>query len=325
MKLFVTGGAGYIGSVVVESLLERGDDVTIIDNLTTGHREAVPSGVKFVKGDIRDARLLGDILDPSYDAVLHFAAASVVSDSVRDPLSYYDNNVGGAVQLLRAMQQNDVSNIIFSSSAAVYGAPAALPIEEDFPCAPENPYGHTKLCIEWILESCRRAWNLNHISLRYFNAAGSTAVHGEDHRPESHLLPLVLDVALGRRESVTVFGDDYDTPDGTCVRDYIHVVDLADAHVRALEALQKGVSGSLNLGSEQPYSVLEIIRTVERVTGGRVNHSIGPKRAGDPPALLASSKKAETLIGWRKQHSSLEEIITTAYEWRVVNPHGYRS
>lgn len=325
MKLFVTGGAGYIGSVVVEALLGRGDDVTIIDNLSTGHRAAVPGGVEFVEGDIRDFRLLDSVLDSSFDAVVHFAAASVVAESVKNPLSYYDNNVGGAVQLLRAMKRHNITGIIFSSSAAVYGAPASLPIEEDLPCAPENPYGHTKLCIERILESCRSAWNLRHVSLRYFNAAGSTVAHGEDHRPESHLLPLVLDVALGRREGVTVFGDDYDTPDGTCVRDYIHVVDLAEAHVLALEALGGDFSGALNLGSEQPYSVLDIIRTVERVTGKPVAHTIGQKRQGDPPALLASSRKAEALLGWRKRHSSLEEIITSAYEWRLAHPDGYQT
>jgi UDP-glucose 4-epimerase len=323
MKLFVTGGAGYIGSVVVESLLQRGDEITVIDNLSTGHREAVPSGVKFIRGDIRDAEALERSLDPSFEAVLHFAAASVVGDSVKDPLLYYDNNVGGAVQLLHTMQKNGITNMIFSSSAAVYGAPAALPIEEGAACAPENPYGHTKLCIENILEACRSAWDLNYVALRYFNAAGSTASHGEDHRPESHLLPLVLDAALGRRESITVFGNDYDTPDGTCIRDYIHVIDLADAHVRALGALRQNFSGALNLGSEQPYSVLDIIRTVEKVTGNRVVHTIGPKRPGDPPALLASSRKAEDVTGWRKRHSDLEEIISSAYEWRLAHPRGY--
>ena len=273
MKLLVTGGAGYIGSVVAEALLARGHEVVVLDNLSTGHRDAVPSGARLVEGDVRDAAALARAIDQNTDAVLHFAASSVVAESVQRPLDYFDNNIGGAVALLRAMESAGIKRIVFSSTAAVYGAPSVLPIEENAPCAPENPYGWSKLAIERALEASRVAWGLSYVALRYFNAAGATASRGEDHRPESHLIPIVLDAALGTRISVTVFGDDYETRDGTCLRDYIHVADLADAHVRALDAMANGFSGSLNLGSETGFTVLEVIRAVERVTGRKPDPS----------------------------------------------------
>jgi UDP-glucose 4-epimerase len=323
MKLCVTGGAGYIGSIVVERLLTRGDEVTIVDNLSTGHRDAVPEGCRFVEGDIRSETVLEEAFSAGTDAVVHFAASSIVSDSVKKPLDYFDNNVYGAITLLKAIKKHGVGGIIFSSSAAVYGSPAALPIEETAPLMPDSPYGTTKMVIERILESCGVAWGLNHFSLRYFNAGGGTASRGEDHRPESHLIPIVLEVALGKRDRLQVFGDDYDTPDGTCVRDYIHVVDLAEAHILALDALGKDVSGALNLGSEKPHSVLEVIRTAEKITGSSIPFNVTIRRPGDPPALLASSKRAESLLGWKKTHSTLEEIISTAYQWRLAHANGY--
>ncbi len=325
MKLCVTGGAGYIGSVVIEKLLEKGHDILIIDNLSTGHRDAIPENCRFVDGDIRDESVLNNAFSGPVDAVLHFAAKSVIPDSVARPLDYFDNNIGGTVSLLKAMRDHDVKRFVFSSSAAVYGTPERLPIEETDPCNPQNPYGQTKLMIERILEYCRSAWGLGYVSLRYFNAAGSSERFGEDHRPESHLLPIVLDVALGRREELVVYGDDYDTPDGTCTRDYIHVLDLAEAHVLAMDACEKGFSGPLNLGSDEPHSVLDVVKAVERVTGRKVTYRVGKRRPGDPPALLASSKRAGEVLGWRKQHSTLDEIIRSAFDWRMKHPLGYDS
>ncbi len=323
MRLCVTGGAGYIGSVVAQSLIERGHNVTVMDNLTTGHKCAIPEGSRFVEGDIRDRRVVEKAFEAGIDAVLHFAALSVVADSSEHPLEYFDNNVGGTLSLLQAMEHAGVTRFIFSSSAAVYGEPEQLPIEESAPCNPTNPYGDTKLSVERMLASSRGAWGLRFASLRYFNAGGSTKVHGEHHDPESHLIPIVLDVALGRRKSLTIFGDDYDTRDGTCLRDYIHVRDLAEAHVLALEALEKDFSGVLNLGSEKGSTVLDIIETVEKVTGKTVAREVGPRRQGDPAALLASSKRAEQALGWRKTCSSLEEIVRSAWEWRQSHPDGY--
>ncbi len=323
MKLFVTGGAGYIGSVVTERLLSGGREVAVFDNLSTGHKQALPVESIFYEGDIRNQAQLEHALAPDTDAVIHFAASSVVAESVERPLSYFDNNVAGTVCLLQVMRDRGVKKIVFSSSAAVYGSPTRLPIEETAACSPENPYGMTKLFIERIFESCARAWGLKYAALRYFNAAGSTQTRGEDHRPESHLLPLILDAALGRRAKLTIYGEDYETEDGTCVRDYIHVIDLAEAHILALNAVEDGFSGALNLGSEKPHSVLEVVKTSEKITGKSIKYDIGPRRPGDPPALLASSRKAQELLGWQKKHSSLEEIISSAYKWRVDHPDGY--
>lgn len=323
MKLCITGGAGYIGSVVIERLLQEKHEITVIDNLTTGHKEAVPDSCRFIEGDIRDRAVLDEAFSQPVDAVLHFAAKSIVSESVAHPLDYFNNNINGALALLEAMRDRSVKHFIFSSSAAVYGSPQRLPIVETDPCRPENPYGHTKLTIETMLACSRTAWGLAHVSLRYFNAAGGSALCGEDHSPESHLLPLVLDVALGRKDMLTVYGDDYDTPDGTCTRDYIHVLDLAEAHVLALQHCMGGYFGVFNLGSDRPHTVLDVVKAVERVTGKDVPYEIGPRRPGDPPVLLASSKQAEEVLGWRKRHSTLEEIIQSAYDWRMKHPKGY--
>jgi UDP-glucose 4-epimerase len=323
VKLVVTGGAGYVGSVVAEALVARGHETIVFDNLSTGHRGAVPPGARWVEGDIRDAAALSAVLDAKTDAVLHFAASSVVAESVERPLDYFDNNVGGTLSLLQAMHATGVRRLVFSSTAAVYGAPSSLPIEETAPCAPENPYGWTKLAIERMLDASRVAWGLSYVALRYFNAAGATATLGEDHRPESHLIPIVLDAALGRRASVTVFGDDYDTRDGTCLRDYVHVSDLAEAHVLALDAMANGFSGALNLGSEVGFTVLEVIRAVGRVTGRKVRYDVGPRRPGDPPALVASSRHAANSLGWTRRASDLEEIVRSAHAWRTTHPGGY--
>ncbi len=323
MKLCVTGGAGYVGSVVAERLVADGHEVTVVDNLSTGHRAAVPAGCRLVEADVRDAAAVERALGSSTDAVLHFAAFSLVADSVKRPLDYFDNNVGGTISLLRAMGAAGVGRIVFSSTAAVYGAPPMLPIEETAPCAPENPYGWSKLAVERILDASRVATGLGYVALRYFNAAGASDVLGEDHRPESHLIPIVLDTAIGVRDRVTVFGDDYDTPDGTCLRDYVHVVDLADAHVRALDAMERGFCGSLNLGSATGFTVMDVIRECERVTGRKIAHEIGPRRPGDPPALVASSARAESILGWTRRSSALSEIVRSAHAWRCAHPGGY--
>jgi UDP-glucose 4-epimerase len=325
VKLCVTGGAGYVGSVAADRLARDGHEVVVLDNLSTGHRDAVPPGCRFVEGDVRDDSALSRALAGGIEAVLHFAASSVVAESMRRPLDYFDNNVYGTMRLLRAMESHRVQRLVFSSSAAVYGAPAALPIDEDAACRPGSPYGWSKLAVEWMLEAARASGRLAYVSLRYFNAGGASGELGEDHRPESHLIPIVLEAALGLRERVTVFGSDYPTRDGTCVRDYIHVSDLADAHVRALGAMATGFSGALNLGSESGFTVREVIAATERVTGRRVAVIDGPRRPGDPPALVASSRRAETTLGWRRRQSALEEIIGSAFEWRRAHPRGYRA
>ena len=323
MKLCVTGGAGYIGSVVAQQLVDEGHDVTIVDNLTTGHRSAIPEGVRFVEGDVRDRRVLREAFATGIEGVLHFAALSIVPDSVKRPLDYFDNNVGGSIQILESMRAMNIHRFVFSSTAAVYGEPDELPISESAPTTPTNPYGQSKLFVEKILESSRLAWGLHYVALRYFNAAGSTDKHGEHHDPETHLIPIVLDVAEGRRDKLTIFGDDYDTPDGTCLRDYIHVTDLATAHVLALGAMNEGFSGSLNLGSAEGFTVKEVMETVERVTGKPVAHEIGPRRPGDPHALLAASAKAEKTLSWQRTCSTLAQIIQSAHDWRLANPEGY--
>jgi UDP-glucose 4-epimerase len=323
MRLCVTGGAGYIGSVVAARLVELGHDVVIVDSLVTGHRNALPSGGRFVCGDIGDRRLLGKVLGAGVDAVLHFAALSVVEESVAHPLDYYSNNIGGSIELLRSMKQHGVNRIVFSSSAAVYGNPERLPIEETAVCRPTTPYGISKTVVESILGSCHSAWGLRHVSLRYFNAGGSTKSHGEHHEKESHLIPIVLDVASGQREKLTIFGNDYDTPDGTCIRDFIHVSDLATAHILAIDAMDRGFSGPVNLGSDRGFSVMEVVEAAERITGRKIPHLIGPRRPGDPPALQASSAKAEQVLGWKRSCSSLDQIIRSAYDWRREHPNGY--
>ena len=324
MRILVTGGAGYIGSVVTEYLLDGGHRVVVVDDLSTGHRDAVDKRAEFVKQDLLDAEPIEEILADDIDAVCHFAAFSCVGESMTNPVKYYRNNIGGAVALLDSMKRAGVRFFLFSSTAAVYGEPSEIPITEDSRLNPVNPYGNTKYAIERLLEDCSSAWGLKSLSLRYFNAAGASELHGEDHRPESHLIPLVLDAVEGKRDELVVFGDDYPTEDGTCIRDYIHVRDLATAHILGLEKLADGYSGALNLGSGRGFSVLEIIEAASRVTGEKVPYRIGKRRTGDPVSLVASSEKAASVLGWKRAFPEIEKIIEDAYSWRKRFPKGYR-
>nr|WP_155073418.1 UDP-glucose 4-epimerase GalE [Streptomyces taklimakanensis] len=320
----VTGGAGYVGSVVAAHLLEAGHRVTVLDDLSTGFREAVPAGAEFVEGRVQDAaRLLdgppaagGD--GPAYDAVLHFAASSQVGESVVRPEKYWSNNVGGTMALLDAMRGAGVRTLVFSSTAATYGEPEEVPIPEDAPTAPTNPYGASKLAVDHMIAGECAAHGLAAVSLRYFNVAGayrgpSGTVLGERHDPESHLIPLVLDVALGRREAISVYGDDYPTPDGTCVRDYIHVADLAEAHLLALVAAEAGEHLVCNLGNGNGFSVREVIRTVREVTGHPIPEKVAPRRGGDPAFLVASADRARRRLGWRPSRPELKDIVADAW------------
>ncbi|MDZ7860180.1 MAG: UDP-glucose 4-epimerase GalE [Candidatus Krumholzibacteriota bacterium] len=324
MRILVTGGAGYIGSVVSEYLLDEGHQVIIVDDLSTGHRDAVDKRAEFFELNLFDSESLEDILADGIEAVCHFAAFSRVGESMTNPLKYYGNNVCGAISLLDSMKRAGVRLFLFSSTAAVYGEPEIIPITEDSGLNPVNPYGNTKLAVERLLEDCSSAWGLKPLSLRYFNAAGATELHGEDHNPESHLIPLVLDVVEGKREELIVFGDDYPTEDGTCIRDYIHVKDLATAHVLGLEKLSEGYSGALNLGGGRGVSVLEIVKAVSKVTGKRVNYRVGARRKGDPVSLVASSERAYSVLGWKRLFSEIENIIEDASNWRKNFSEGYR-
>ncbi|KPV44337.1 UDP-glucose 4-epimerase GalE [Alicyclobacillus ferrooxydans] len=329
MSILVTGGAGYIGSHTVAELLEHGEQVVVVDNLTTGHRGAVDVlQVPFYNVDIRDTEAMVQILrDHEVDTVVHFAANSLVGESVQDPLKYYENNVGATTKLLSAMVQAGVKNIVFSSTAAVYGEPEKSPIEERDRQQPTNPYGDTKLAIEKMLDWSYKAYGLKSIRLRYFNAAGAhpTVPIGEDHRPESHLVPIVLQAALGQREAVSVFGNDYPTPDGTCIRDYIHVMDLASAHRLAVLRLrsEEGGAESFNLGNGSGFSVKEVIEVARKVTGRAIPAVDVARRAGDPASLVASSTQARTMLGWEPQHAELEEIVASAWRWHQAHPNGY--
>lgn len=309
-KYLVTGGAGYVGSVVAQHLLEAGHAVTVLDDLSTGFREGVPEGAEFIGGRIQDA---AKWLDPSYDGVLHFAAFSQVGESVADPEKYWVNNVGGSMALLAAMRDAGVRTLVFSSTAATYGEPAATPITESDATAPTSPYGATKLAVDHMISGEAAAHGLAAVSLRYFNVAGAYGGCGERHSPESHLIPLVLQVALGRRESIAVYGDDYPTPDGTCVRDYIHVADLAQAHLLALGAAVPGEHLICNLGNGNGFSVREVIETVREVTGHPVPETAGPRRAGDPAVLVASAATARERLGWTPTRSDLAGIVSDAW------------
>lgn len=325
MAVLVIGGAGYIGSVTVERLLAEGSEVVVLDDLTRGHRDAVVDGAELVLGDFGDATLVQEIITRrGVDAVLHFGASSLVGESVTDPLTYYRNNMGKATELLRACVQAEVKQFVFSSTAATFGEPAKVPIEETDAKIPTNPYGRTKLFFEHVLADCDTAHGLKSVCLRYFNAAGATERCGEHHEPETHLIPLVLQVAAGQRESVAVFGQDYPTRDGTCVRDYIHVADLADAHLLALNHLRGGgTSTGFNLGNGQGFTVLEVIQAVEKVTGHQVRWTAAPRRPGDPASLIASSAKINRELGWKPQHADLEEIVRSAWAWMQKHPRGY--
>ncbi|MFI1798910.1 UDP-glucose 4-epimerase GalE [Streptomyces sp. NPDC020379] len=308
----VTGGAGYVGSVVTAHLLAAGHGVTVLDDLSTGHRASVPDGARFIEGRVQDA---GRWLDSSYEAVLHFAAYSQVGQSVADPEPYWRNNVGGTADLLAAMRDAGVRTLVFSSTAAAYGEPAAVPITEDAPTAPTNPYGATKLAVDHMISGECAAHGLAAVSLRYFNVAGAHGHHGERHAPETHLIPIVLQVALGERESVAVYGDDYPTPDGTCVRDYIHVADLAEAHLLALSAARDGEHLICNLGNGSGFSVHEVIETARKVTGHPVPQTAAARRPGDPAVLVASAERAAETLGWRPRRTELAEIIKDAWEF----------
>ena len=326
MRILVLGGAGYIGSHTALELVRAGEDVIVADNLVTGHREAIPEGAKFYQGDLHDFAFLDNLFQQEQiDAVIHFAAYSLVGESVTNPLKYYDNNLCGTRVLLEAMVKNHVDKIVFSSTAATYGEPEKQPIEEGDRTEPTNPYGATKLAIENMLKWCDCAYNIRYVALRYFNAAGSDteAGIGEDHNPESHLIPLVMKTALGQRDHIGIFGEDYPTPDGTCVRDYIHVKDLAEAHLLALEYLERGGSSDVfNLGNGAGYSVREIIETARRITGKEIKAVVEPRRGGDPSVLIASNKKAAEVLGW-KPVLGLDQIVSDAWAWHSGHPNGY--
>jgi UDP-glucose 4-epimerase len=318
MRVLVTGGAGYIGSVITDQLVEQGHDVVVYDNFTKGHRDAVNGSATLIDADLLDERALIDALRARrIEAVVHMAASSLVGESMTNPERYYLNNVVASVQLLEAMRQCDVKNVVFSSTAAVYGEPARQPISESDPTAPSNTYGETKVAVERALHWHSVAHGLRHVALRYFNAAGATKLRGERHDPETHLIPLVLRAARNPSESVTVFGDDYPTRDGTCVRDYVHVSDLAEAHVLALDALAGGTlrEGIFNLGCGEGFTVKEVIEAARTITGRTINVKTGPRRAGDPAVLVASSDKIRKTLGWSPRQESLEEIIGSAWEW----------
>lgn len=326
MKILVTGGAGYIGSHTVVELVERGNEVIVLDNLVKGHRQAVIKG-KLIEGDILDFVKLDEVFSNNkIDAVMHFAADSLVGESVVNPKKYFNSNIIGSLNLLNIMLKYNIKYFIFSSTAAVYGEPISVPIEEEHPTQPTNPYGESKLALEKILRWYDQAYGLKYVSLRYFNAAGAhySGEIGEDHRPETHLIPIVLQTALKQREYVEIFGDDYDTPDGTCIRDYIHVTDLAIAHILALEHLVKGGESKIyNLGHGKGLSVKEIIKVAEKVTGIKIPTKIGKRRPGDPAKLIASSKKIKKELNWVPQNEDINIIIESAWKWHKNHPAGF--
>ena len=325
MNVLVVGGAGYVGSHAVRLLTRAGYTVWVYDNCQRGHRAAVPANI-LIEGDLLNHQQLVDVLrEKSIDAVMHFAAFALVGESVSDPASYYQNNVVGALTLLDAMRTTDVRRIVFSSTCATYGIPQSVPISEEHPQMPVNPYGFTKLAIEWALQDYAHAYDLGFVALRYFNAAGASPDGdiGEDHTPESHLIPLVLQTALGQRKHVTIFGEDYPTADGTCIRDYIHVDDLATAHIKALEQIAPGVQLKLNLGTGRGTSVRSVIEASQRVTGRKIPTVIGDRRAGDPPELVADSRRAQRQLDWEPQYLDLEQLVETAWHWHHSHPHGY--
>ncbi len=324
-RFLVTGGAGYVGSHLVAALVERGDAVVVVDNLRTGHRGAVPAGVQLIVADLADAGARDAILaDGPWHAVFHFAALSQVGESMRLPLQYLIDNGTNGMQLIEGCIRHNIKRFVLSSTAALYGTPRTVPIPEEASLDPESPYGDSKWMLERALFWADRIHGLRYASLRYFNAAGADPRGrlGEDHRPESHLIPLVIDAALGRRPALEVYGDDYPTPDGTCIRDYVHVTDLADAHLLALSRLERG-SISVNLGNGAGHSVLEVIEAVERVSQRKVPYRISPRRSGDPAVLVASSERARQELGWQPRLTALDEIVRTALRWREAHPNGY--
>lgn len=327
MSILVCGGAGYIGSHAVHQLIGKGEEVVIVDNLQTGHKDAIHPKAKFYEGDIRNSDILDKIFtENKIEAVIHFAANSLVGESMEKPLLYFNNNVYGMQMLLEAMKRHRVDKIVFSSTAAVYGEPNRIPIMESDDTIPTNTYGETKLIMEKMMKWVSRAERIRYVSLRYFNAAGALpdGSIGEDHNPETHLIPLILQVPLGKRACITVYGDDYDTPDGTCLRDYIHVIDLADAHVLALDYLRKGGDSNIfNLGNGRGFSVKEMIEAAKKATGRDIKVVMGSRRMGDPAQLIASSEKAQRILGWKPQYTDVEDVIGTAWNWHQKHPDGY--
>ncbi|TCS77763.1 UDP-glucose 4-epimerase GalE [Tepidibacillus fermentans] len=327
MSILVLGGAGYIGSHAVYKLIDQNYEVVIVDNLQTGHRQAIHPKAKFYEGDIRDRQFLRQVFgNEKIDGIIHFAANSLVGESMEKPLKYFDNNVYGTQVLLEVMDEFGVKNIVFSSSAATYGEQKVMPITEDALPAPTNTYGETKLAMEKMMKWCDVALGIKYVSLRYFNVAGArqTGEIGEDHHPETHLIPLILQVALGKREYISIFGDDYDTEDGTAIRDYIHVEDLIDAHILALHYLQSGGESDIfNLGSSQGYSVKEMIEAARKVTHHPIPAKVAPRRPGDPSRLIASSEKAKRVLGWNPQRTSIHQIIADAWNWHQTHPNGF--
>ncbi len=341
MRVLVTGGAGYVGSVSVEAIVAAGHEVVVLDDLSKGHRDAVAAGARLVVGSCTDPAVVRSVLaDAPVDAVLHCAARSLVGESIADPARYYRENVAGGVALLEALREGGIRRLVFSSTAAVYGSPAKVPIREDAPLAPVNPYGETKRTFEGALTWYAAAYGLRSVSLRYFNVAGASTLNGEAHDPETHLIPRVL-VAVEGRDEVTIFGTDYPTPDGTCIRDYLHVEDLARAHLLALEATAPGdprttapdagpggaaaLALAINLGNGGGFSVREVLAAAEAATGRPVRSRIGQRRAGDPPVLVADAGRARETLGWEPSRAGLREIVASAWAWRQAHPGGYRA
>lgn len=325
MAILVTGGAGYIGSVVAEDLRSKGGEVIVLDNLSRGHQAAISPGIKFYDGDIGDQHLVARICaENRIEAAMHFSAFAFVGESVEKPNIYYQNNAFQTMRFLDELLRNGVNKFVFSSTCATYGEPQYVPIDEQHPQHPANPYGWSKLFCEQIMKDYDAAYGLKFVALRYFNASGATETHGEHHEPENHLIPLILEAAAGRRPHISVFGDDYDTPDGTAIRDYIHVLDLSQAHLLAVKHLQAGgESEFINLGNGTGFSVLEVVEASRKVTGKPIEAVTAPRRAGDPSRLIADSRKARELLGWKPQFADLETIIESAWNWHQKHPHGY--
>ena len=321
MRVFVAGGAGYIGSACTEYLLDRGYEVTVFDDLITGHIEAVDPRAKFIKANLADRENLKKVVkEGNYDAIMHFAAFSLVGESMKNPSKYFNNNLANAINLADAAVERGVKTFVFSSTAATFGEPKEIPIKEDAPQLPINPYGESKLCFEKVLNWYSKIYGLKYAALRYFNAAGATEKYGEDHNPETHLIPILLQVAQGKREKAMLFGDDYDTPDGTCIRDYIHILDLAQAHEKALYAPK---SGHYNLGTGSGLSVMQILEAARKVTGHPIPAEVVPRRPGDPPRLIADSTRARQELGWKPQFENAEAIIASVWKWLQKHPNGY--
>ncbi|MDM8284208.1 UDP-glucose 4-epimerase GalE [Ligilactobacillus salivarius] len=329
MATLVLGGAGYIGSHTVDRLIEKGEKTIVVDSLVTGHRQAVNKDAKFYQGDIADKDFMRQVFkeNSDIDAVIHFAAYSLVAESMKKPLKYFDNNTAGMVKLLEVMNEFSIDKIVFSSTAATYGIPEEVPIKETTPQNPINPYGESKLMMEKIMRWADKAYGIKFVPLRYFNVAGAKpdGSIGEDHMPETHLLPIVLQVAMGKRDKLQIFGDDYNTPDGTNIRDYVHPLDLADAHILAVDYLKAGNPSTVfNLGSSTGFSNREILEAARKVTNKEIPAEIAPRRGGDPDVLVASSTKAREVLGWKPQFDDISKIIETAWKWHTLHPEGYQ-